>query len=174
MNCQLVPNDIIEDERDILCSDVEGLEYNSEKYIEQFNNRITPLLVCFHPDIRNKILITNPEDKQYFTEEEAKLVAGYPNKEGDQDTYEALMTPEKKEIGYWLRIGEVPPFVKECDIDWDALVANYLEEKKKEDNEIFQEENEKYLKALNELTNKDIELFEEEGELPQSILSIMF
>ena len=173
LNCQLVPNDIIEDERDILCSDVEGLEYNSEKYIEQFNNRITPLLVCFHPDIRNKILITNPEDKQYFTEEEAKLVAGYPNKEGDQDTYEALMTPEKKEIGYWLRIGEVPPFVKECDIDWDALVANYLEEKKKEDNEIFQEENEKYLKALNELTNKDIELFEEEGELPQSILDVV-
>ena len=60
LNCQIVPNEIIEDENDILCSDVDGLEYNSEKYIEQFNNRIKPLLVCFSPDIRDKILITNP------------------------------------------------------------------------------------------------------------------
>ena len=173
LNCQLVPNDIIENDEDILCSDVDGLEYNSEKYIEQFNNRITPLLVCFSPEIRNKILITNPEDKQYFTEEEAALVSGYPNKETDQDTYEALMTPEKKEIGYWLKIGEVPPFVSECGIDWDGLVKNYLEEKKKEDDELFQEENNKYLEALNNLTNKDIEAFENNGEIPQYILDVV-
>ena len=173
LNCQLVPNDIIEDEREILCSDVEGLEYNSEKYIEQFNNRITPLLVCFSPEIRNKILITNPDDKQYFTEEEAKLVSGYPNKETDQDTYEALMTPEKKEIGYWVKINEEPPFVKECGIDWDGLVNQYLEEKKKEEDELFKQENEKYLEALNNLTNKDIEAFESEGEIPQFILDVV-
>ena len=173
LNCQIVPNDIIEDEREILCSDVEGLEYNSEKYIEQFNNRITPLLVCFSPEIRNKILITNPDDKQYFTEEEAKLVSGYPNKETDQDTYEALMTPEKKEIGYWVKINEEPPFVKECGIDWDGLVNQYLEEKKKEEDELFQQENEKYLEALNNLTNKDIEAFENEGEIPQFILDVV-
>ena len=46
--------------------------YNVEKYIDQFNKRITPLLVCFHPDIRNKILITDPKDRMFFTEEEAK------------------------------------------------------------------------------------------------------
>jgi hypothetical protein len=173
LNCQIVPNEIIEDEHDVLCSDVEGLEYNSEKYIEQFNNRIKPLLVCFSPDIRSKILITNPDDKQYFTEEDAKLVSGYPNKEGDQDTYEALMTPEKKEIGYWVKINEEPPFVKECGIDWKALVDNYLEEKKKEENELFQAENTKYLEALNQLTNKEIEAFEDEGEIPQYISDIV-
>jgi DNA polymerase elongation subunit (family B) len=173
LNCQIVPNEIIDDEKEILCSDVEGLEYNSEKYIEQFNNRIKPLLVCFSPDIRSKILVTNPKDRQYFTEEDAVLVSGYPNKEGDQDTYEALMTPEKKEIGYWLKVNEEPPFVKECGIDWDGLVANYLEEKKKEDNELFQQENNKYIEALNSLTNKDIELFEEEGELPQCITDVV-
>jgi DNA polymerase elongation subunit (family B) len=173
LNCQLVPNDIIESDENILCSDVEGLEYNSEKYIEQFNNRIKPLLVCFSPDIRNKILITNPEDKQYFTEEESKLVSGCPNKETDQDTYEALMTPEKKEIGYWVKINEVPPFVKECGIDWDNLVEKYKEEKKQEENELFQQENEKYLEALNKLTDKDIEAFEDEGEIPQFILDVV-
>ena len=173
LNCQIVPNDIIEDESDILCSDVDGLEYNSEKYIEQFNNRIKPLLVCFSPDIRNRILITNPEDKQYFTEEEAKLVSGYPNKETDQDTYEALMTPEKKEIGYWIKINEVPPFVKECGIDWDDLVKQYKIEKEKEETELFKQENDKYLNALNQLTKKDIDAFEEDGEIPQFILDVV-
>ena len=173
LNCQIVPNDIIENDENVLCSDVDGLEYNSEKYIEQFNNRIKPLLVCFSPDIRNKILITNPEDKQYFTEEEAKLVSGCPNKETDQDTYEALMTPEKKEIGYWVKIDEVPPFVEECGIDWKGLVDSYLEEKKKEENELFQQENNKYLEALNNLTDKDIEAFENDGEIPQFILDVV-
>lgn len=173
LNCQLVPNEIIEDEKEILCSDVDGLEYNSEKYIEQFNNRIKPLLVCFSPDIRGKILITNPEDKQYFTEEESRLVSGYPNKETDQDTYEALMTPEKKEIGFWTKINEVPPFVKECGIDWNGLVEKYYEEKKAEENELFKEENGKYLEALNNLTDKEIEAFEEDGDLPQSILDVV-
>lgn len=173
LNCQIVPNEIIDDDKDILCSDVEGLEYNSEKYIEQFNNRIKPLLVCFSPEIRDKILITNPKDRQYFTEEDSKLVSGYPNKETDQDTYEALMTPEKKEIAYWTKINEEPPFVKECGIDWKKLVDEYLVEKKKEEDELFKQENEKYLNALDSLTKKDIELFEEEGELPECITDIV-
>ena len=83
------------------------------------------------------------------------------------------MTPEKKEIGYWVKINEEPPFVKECGIDWKALVDNYLEEKKKEENELFQTENTKYLEALNQLTNKEIEAFEDEGEIPQYISDIV-
>jgi hypothetical protein len=173
LNCKLVPNEILDMEEDVLCSDYEGLEYNVEKYIDQFNNRIRPLLVCFHPDIRNKILVTNPKDKQYFTEEESKLVSGYPNKEGDQDTYEQLMTPEKKEIEYWVKINEVPPFVKECGIDWDALVEQYKKEKEEENYALFQEENKKYLEALEEITNDEVEEFEEEGKLPTVIASLV-
>lgn len=173
LNCKLVPNQILDMEEDVICSDYEGLEYNVEKYIDQFNNRIRPLLVCFHPDIRNKILVTNPKDKQYFTEEESKLVSGYPNKEGDQDTYEQLMTPEKKEIEYWVKINEVPPFVKECGIDWDALVEQYNKEKEEENYALFQEENKKYLEALEEITNDEVVEFEEEGILPKSIENLM-
>ena len=173
LNCKLVPNEILDKEEDVLCSEYEGLEYNVEKYIEQFNKRITPLLVCFHPDIRNKILITNPKDKQYFTEEESKLVSGYPNKEGDQDTYEALMTPERKEIEFWLKINEVPPFVKECGIDWDNLVEKHKKEVEEENDAIFQEENKKYLEALEKITNSEVDEFETEGEIPQSLNSIV-
>ena len=173
LNCKLVPKEILDTEDDVLCSEYEGLEYNVEKYIDQFNNRIRPLLVCFHPDIRDKILVTNPKDKKYFTEEESKLVSGYPNKEGDQDTYEALMTPEKKEIEYWLKINELPPFVKECGIDWDALVEKYKKEKEEENNALFQEENQKYLNALEEITNDEVEEFEDEGKLPQVLETLV-
>jgi hypothetical protein len=173
LNCKLVPNEIVDSEEDVLCSDYEGLEYNVEKYIDQFNKRITPLLVCFHPDIRNKILVTNPKDKMFFTEAQAQLVSGYPNKPEDQDTFEALMTPERKEIEFWTKIGEVPPFVKECNIDWDKLVADYKSEVEQENSEIFQIENKKYIEALNNLTDADIEAFEDEGKLPPSIASIV-
>ena len=173
LNCKLVPNEILDKEEDVLCSDYEGLEYNVEKYIDQFNKRITPLLVCFHPDIRGKILITNPKNRMFFTEAESALVSGYPNKDGDQDTYEALMTPERKEIEFWTKIGEVPPFIKECGIDWDKLVEEYKKQKAEEDTLIFRTENDKYLEALNNLTKADVEEFEEEGKLPTSITSIM-
>ena len=173
LNCKLVPNEILDKEEDVLCSEYEGLEYNVEKYIDQFNKRIKPLLVCFHPDIRNKILVNNPKDKLFFTEEQSKLVSGYPNKKEDQDTFEALMTPERKEIEFWVKINEVPPFVKECNIDWDGLVKKHLEEVKQENNELYTTENAKYLAALDAITNKDVEEFESEGKLPAVLSSIV-
>ena len=171
LNCKLVPNEIVEAEEDILCND--EIEYNVVKYIEQFNSRIKPLLVCFSPEIRDKIMIKNPDDKQYFTEEQCKLVSGYPNKETDQDTFEQLMTPERKEIEYWLSINEVPPFVKECNIDWDKLVETYYQIKKEEETALFQEENEKYLNIINNLTDEEIEDFDENGNIPSSLLKIV-
>lgn len=173
LNCKLVPSEILDKEEDVLCSEYEGLEYNVEKYIDQFNKRITPLLVCFSKDIRGNILITNPKDKKFFTEEESRLVSGQPNKDEDQDTYEQLMTPERKEVEFWMKINEVPPFVKECGIDWDELVTKFKKEKEDEDNELFQAENDKYIDALNELTDKEVEEFEESGKLPTSITSIV-
>lgn len=173
LNCKLVPFEVIENERDLLCSDVPELEYNVEKYIEQFNKRITPLLVCFHPNIRDQILIKNPSDRKYWTKEESVLVSGYPMKPEDQDTYDALMTPERKEIEFWERIGERPPFVDECGIQWERLVEEYHETVKKEADELFQFENKKYLDALDNLTKEDVDAFNEEGTLPKSITSIV-
>ena len=173
LNCKLVPNEILDKEEDVLCSEYEGLEYNVEKYIDQFNKRITPLLVCFSTKIRNNILITNPKDRKFFTDDEAKLVSGEPNKVEDQDTYEQLMTPERKEIEFRLKVGEVPPFVEECGIDWDGLVSKYKKEKEEEDNELFRQEDTKYLSALNELTDSDVDAFEEDGTLPAAITSVV-
>lgn len=171
LNCKLVPNEIIDSDEDILCND--DFEYNVVKYIEQFNKRIKPLLVCFSNDIREKILIQNPKDRQYFTEEQCKLVSGFPYKDIDQDTYEQLMTPERKEIEYWLSINEIPPFVNECGIDWEKLVEEYHKTVEQENNAIFQEENTKYLDALNSLTKSDIDDFNDDGTIPQSLSKIV-
>lgn len=171
LNCQLIPSAIIESDTDVMCND--DIEYNVVKYIDQFNKRITPLLVCFSTEIRDKILITNPSDRQYFTADQCKLVSGQANKPSDQDTYEQLMTPERKEVEYWLKIGKVPPFVKECGIDWDSLVCAYKEVKQLEENELFIEENEKYLNVIHNLTKADIEAFEEDGTLPSGLKNIV-
>ena len=171
LNCKLVPSSIIDAEEEIYCN--EEFEYNVIKYIDQFNSRIKPLLVCFSPDIRSQILITNPSDRQYFTKEQCELVSGFPNKETDQDTYEQLMSLERKEIEYWTSIDEEPPFVKECGIDWEKIKAEFFEIKKQEESIIFQEENEKYLNILKNLTQEDLDKFYENGELPSQFNSVV-
>lgn len=171
LNCQLIPTSIVESDKDVMCND--DIEYNVVKYIDQFNKRITPLLVCFSKDIRDKILVSNPSERQYFTEEQCKLVAGEANKPTDQDTYEQLMTPERKEIEYWLKVGKIPPFVKECNIDWDKLVDEYEKTQELEQNTVFIEENEKYLNIINNLTKSDITAFEEDGTLPSALSNIV-
>ena len=168
LNCQLIPTEIIESEVDVFCED--GMEYNVPKYIEQFNKRITPLLVCFHPDIRNRILITNPDNRPYFTEEECELCSGFPNKESDQDTYEQLMTMEDKEIRFWLKHPEWDiPFLKDCDMNWEKIKSEYEVRIKREKELGIEQIRERFAKALENMSSSDFEAFED-GELP-SVLS---
>jgi hypothetical protein len=83
------------------------------------------------------------------------------------------MTPERKEIDFWLSIGEEPPFVKECGINWEETVENHKRTLELERDEMFQIENEKYLAALSTLTQADVDAFNEEGTIPASILKIV-
>jgi hypothetical protein len=171
LNCELIPQSIIDSEVDILCED--GQEYNVPKYIEQFNKRITPLLVCSNPEIRNRILVTNPDDRQYFTTEECKLCSGYPNKITDQDTYEQLMTMEDKEIRFWSKHPEWKiPFLDECEMNWDEILTDY-------NNRIAREKElgvdiirNKFNEVIHELSTSDIENFED-GVLPSSLSNII-
>ena len=97
-------------------------EYNVTRYLEAFNKKVKPLLVCFSDDIRDKILLSiikikdkNTKktfevlkDKTMFTKSQCSLVSGIPFKESDQDSYEELMTMEDKEIRFWERVNKVP------------------------------------------------------------------
>lgn len=171
LNCKIVPTEIVEADEDIMCND--DIEYNVVKYIEQFNNRITPLLVCFSKDIRDNILIKNPDERPYFTTEQCQLVSGEPTKPTDQDTYEQLMKPERKEIEFWLSINETPPFIKECNINWDNLVNEYKEIKAQEDNALFKDLDEQYINIISKLQKEDINKLEEEGIVPKELENIV-
>lgn len=171
-NCVMLPNEIIEREEDTFCSD--GFEYNTAKYIDAFNKRITPLLVCFDRKIRDSILITNPDDRHYFTEDECKLVSGQPNKPTDQDTYEQLMTMEDKELKFWTTYDLVPPFVEECDMGtWDEIKGEYLNRLEEEKTNGIAEERAIYADTIDKISKEDYEAFFEEGTLPAALNKII-
>lgn len=108
-------------------------EYNVAKYLESFNKKVKPLLVCFNLDIRHKILLTikknkktkleKLDDRNIYTESQCELISGMPNKPEDQDTYEELMTMEDKEIKFWDKVNKVPNNMPEDE--WDVIRADY-------------------------------------------------
>lgn len=172
MNCHLLSREIIESEHDVFCK--EGEEYNVPKYVDMFNKRITPLLVCFQPSIRKRILVDSIENKPYFTKEECELCSGYPNEAKDQDTYEALMTMEDKEIAFWKKHPEWKiPFLEECGMDWDKIVKDYDERKAEEDRLEIGKVREAFSEALIRLTPTEISEFVEESELPKSMKNLV-
>lgn len=180
-NCILLPNNIVEDEDDHFCDD--SFEYNVEKYIDMFNKRIRPLLVCFSKDIRTRInekgksvdniLISEPDDRKQFTDEECKLVAGQPYNLTDQDTYEQLMTMEDKEISFWIRVNKKPPYTEECGMNWDEIKQDYTERMEALKQEGIRDEVDKYNALINELKQTDVDKFIEDGIIPDSILKLV-
>lgn len=172
LNCKLLKNDVIEAENDTFCD--EETEYNSDKYIDMLNKRITPLMVCFKPEIRDKILITNPTNRQAFTEEESELDSGHPLHPEDQDTYEALMTPNRQEMEFWTKTNEEPPFIKEIGMDWEKMKSDFFELLEKEKDSKFQAINGKYISAVEHLSNEDIEKFIETNTIPDSMAKYIY
>ncbi len=167
LNCMLIPRDVIDSERDVYCDEL-NIEYNSQKYVSMFNNRIKPLLVCFSREVRSDILVTNPDDRKFFTEDQCKLVSGEPNKPEDQDTYEQLMTMEDKEILFWTTYDMVPPFLEECRMGkWEDIVRDYHERKERERLEGIDKEKELYESILYEMTTNDLLAIFDEYELPK-------
>ncbi len=109
-------------------------EYNVAKYLEALNKKVKPLLVCFHSDIRNEILLSIKKDKKtkveklsdrnIFTESQSELVSGMPNIPTDQDSYEKdLMTMEDKEIKFWDNVNKIPNNM-EADV-WEEIRNDY-------------------------------------------------
>ena len=172
LNAQLLPREMIDSEEDFFCE--EGMEYNAPKYIEMFNKRITGLLVCFKKEIRDKILITNPADRPVFTVEDMELSSGEPNKPGDQDTYEALMTMEDKEIRFWEAHPEFEiPFLDECNMSWEKIHSDYKARMQMEKELGIDNVRKVYEEVISNMTMEDMEKLEEDGKLPSKLEKII-
>lgn len=114
-------------------------EYNVARYLDAFNKKIKPLLVCFNLEVRNNVIldIVKVKDKQtkkiteklkdrkVFTIAECELVSGVSNKPGDQDSYQDLMRMEDKEIKFWMKVNKLPNNMTQEE--WDVIKLDYIE-----------------------------------------------
>jgi hypothetical protein len=114
-------------------------EYNVARYLDAFNKKIRPLLVCFNLEVRNNVILDivkikdkttkkvteKLKDRTVFTIAECELVSGISNKAGDQDSYEDLMRMEDKEIKFWMKVNKLPNNMTQEE--WDSLQVDYVE-----------------------------------------------
>jgi hypothetical protein len=83
-------------------------EYNIQRAIATFNKRVEPLLVCFKDEVRDGLLVKNPEDRPFFTKDQCELINGIPFEDKDQDKIDEVMTISNEEILFWEKVGVSP------------------------------------------------------------------
>jgi len=120
LNCYLIDEKEISDNPDLLG------EYNVSRYLAAFNKRIEPLIVVFSLDIRDEILVEDPNDRPFFTKSQAKLVRGYPRRVGDQDTLDEVLTLSETEVSFWQSVG-IDPFYMYVEGTKDFVDKDYVE-----------------------------------------------
>lgn len=164
-NCELIPAQQME-ENPNLTND----SYNVAKYVANFNKRVASLLVVFNPEVRNRILRTTKKDrktkeivldeKNTFTREETKLVAGYPLEAKHQDDLEInMMTFDDRELIFWDSVDVLPNNLIDLGIDdetWKQMLIDAKERKRIEDIELFKKEQSDFDIAIYKLEDGDL------------------
>jgi len=98
-------------------------DYNVPRAITTFNKRIEPLLIVFKEEIRNTLLVDNPEKRSFYTKGQCELINGIPFEPEDQDTIEDLLTVTEQEIKYWENIGLDANHIYDlADEGWEELM----------------------------------------------------
>ncbi len=69
--------------------------------------------MCFHPDVRDEILITSPDDRNYFTDSQLELTSGMPFNESDQDNLDELLQVTDQEMDFWNNMNMSPWYMFE-------------------------------------------------------------
>jgi len=117
LNCYMLDQTEIENNPDLTG------EYNVPRAISTFNKKVEPLLIVFNKELRESLLIANPEDRGFFTKTQCELVGGIPNKEGDQDTIEDLLTITDLELKFWDRVGVSSEYIYElAEPGWEEHI----------------------------------------------------
>jgi hypothetical protein len=118
LNCYMLDQTEIENN-----PDMRG-DYNVARAIATFNKRIGPLLVVFKEEVREQLIVTNPEDRGFFTKEQSELINGVPFKEGDQDRLkEDVLDISEGEIKYWEKRGMSPDYIYDLASEgWEEFI----------------------------------------------------
>jgi hypothetical protein len=105
INCYMLDKDILDNDPNLTG------EYNVPRAITTFNKRIEPLLVCFKTEVREALIVNNPEDRGIFTTAQCELINGEPFEESDQDKLEDVLTITDAEMSYWGKRGLKPDYM---------------------------------------------------------------
>lgn len=117
VNCYMLDPNILENNPDLTG------DYNVPRAITTFNKRIEPLLVVFKEEVRDGLIVDNPEDRGIFTTSQCELINGQPFEESDQDRLEEdVLNISESELSYWGKRGLSPNYMYE-------LAENGWEEK---------------------------------------------
>ena len=100
VNCYMLDKDILEKDPDLTG------DYNVPRAITTFNKRIEPLMVVFQDEVRNHLIVDNPQDRGIFTTSQCELINGHPLGDGDQDDLQKdVMDITEPELRYWEKRG---------------------------------------------------------------------
>ena len=120
LNCYILDNDELENNPDLTG------DYNVARAMATFNKRIEPLLVCFKDDIRNGLIVTNPEEMGIFTAAQCEMINGYPMGPGDQDELEEVMSLSDGEVKYWGKRGLSENYIYDlAEEGWEQYIYSY-------------------------------------------------
>ena len=98
-------------------------DYNVARAVSVFNKRIEPLLVVFKDEIRNSLLVENPQERGLFTASQCELINGHPFDEKDQDSLEEVLNMSESEVAYWGKRGLKPDYMYElAEKGWEQYV----------------------------------------------------
>jgi DNA polymerase elongation subunit (family B) len=98
-------------------------EYNIQRAIATFNKRVEPLLIVFDEEVRDTLLVKNPEDRNFYTTEQCKLINGKPFSPEDQDSVEDLLIVGQDEMSFWDRVGIDPNYIYDlAEEGWEELI----------------------------------------------------
>lgn len=98
-------------------------DYNVPRAITTFNKRVEPLLVVFKQEIRDSLLVTEPEKRGLFTSTQCELINGLPFEESDQDSLEEVLSISENELSYWSKRGLDPNYMYQlADDGWEVYI----------------------------------------------------
>jgi hypothetical protein len=118
INCYMLDKDILDNDPNLTG------DYNVPRAITTFNKRIEPLLVCFKDEVRNGLIVNDPEQRGIFTTAQCELINGHPFEESDQDKLEDVLAITDAEMSYWNKRGLSPDYMYElAEEGWEEKLG---------------------------------------------------
>jgi DNA polymerase elongation subunit (family B) len=133
-------------------------EYNADKYVAAFNSKVKSILEGFDPNIRKMILISNPNNREYFSSSELEL------KNFPADDLEASLVLEEPELDFWNKTGLKPSNIwdgyKLPNPDALSEIDEYYEKIESLNAKLRETKNSKIVKSVNDkLVDDDYVLY---------------